>query len=69
MTIFKPREMANKLNVSVRTLQAWDNNGVLVAKRSPTNRRFYTDEQLQEYLRNAERRSKDELAQDSQDKR
>lgn len=69
MTIFKPREMANKLNVSVRTLQTWDNNGVLVAKRSPTNRRFYTDEQLQEYLRNAERRSKDELAQDSQDKR
>ena len=42
--------MAKKLNVTVRTLQRWDNEGKLPAKRSPTNRRYYTDDQLIQYL-------------------
>ena len=42
--------MAKKLNVTVRTLQRWDNEGKLPAKRSPTNRRYYTDDQLMQYL-------------------
>lgn len=42
--------MAKKLNVTVRTLQRWDNEGKLLAKRSPTNRRYYTDDQLMQYL-------------------
>ena len=50
MTIYKPKEMAKKLNVTVRTLQRWDNEGKLPAKRSPTNRRYYTDDQLMQYL-------------------
>lgn len=50
MTIYKPKEMAKKLNVTVRTLQRWDNEGKLHAKRSPTNRRYYTDDQLMQYL-------------------
>lgn len=50
MTIYKPKEMAKKLNVTVRTLQRWDNEGKLPAKRSPTNRRYYTDNQLMQYL-------------------
>lgn len=50
MTIYKPKEMAEKLNVTVRTLQRWDNEGKLPAKRSPTNRRYYTDDQLMQYL-------------------
>lgn len=50
MTIYKPKEMAKKLNVTVRTLQRWDNKGKLLAKRSPTNRRYYTDDQLMQYL-------------------
>lgn len=48
--ILKPKEMAKKLNVSVKTLQSWDNDGTLVAYRNPKNRRYYTTEQLNEYL-------------------
>lgn len=48
--ILKPKEMAKKLNVSVKTLQSWDNDGTLVAYRNPKNRRYYTTEQLNDYL-------------------
>lgn len=49
MAIYKPKEMAKKLNVTVRTLQRWDQIGKLPAKRSPTNRRYYTDDQLLQF--------------------
>lgn len=42
--------MADKLNVSVRTLQRWDNSGKLKAKRTPTNRRYYTENQYLQFL-------------------
>ncbi|WP_218143255.1 IS607 family transposase [Sporolactobacillus nakayamae] len=42
--------MANKIGVTVTTLQRWDRSGKLVANRTPTNRRYYTEEQLNEYL-------------------
>lgn len=48
--ILKPKEMAEKLNVSVKTLQSWDNDGTLIAYRNPKNRRYYTTDQLNEYL-------------------
>jgi putative resolvase len=38
-------QMSSHLNVTVKTLQRWDRDGILVAYRSPTNRRFYTQEQ------------------------
>lgn len=43
-------EMAKRLNVSVKTLQRWDREGILVAKRTPTDRRYYTEEQYLEYI-------------------
>ena len=46
---YKPNEFAKKIGVSVITLQRWDNKGILVANRTPTNRRYYTDEQLEQY--------------------
>lgn len=46
---YKPKEFAELLNVSVITLQRWDNGGKLKAFRSPTNRRYYTYEQYLEY--------------------
>lgn len=46
---YKPNEFAELLNVSVRTLQRWDNEGKLKAFRTPTNRRYYTYEQYLEY--------------------
>ncbi len=48
-TVYKPSEFANLLNVSVRTLQDWDRKGILVARRTPTNRRYYTEEMYQSY--------------------
>ena len=47
--MLKPKEMAERLNVTVRTLQRWDNDGILKAYRTPTNRRYYTEEQYLEY--------------------
>ena len=49
MAMLKPKEMAERLNVTVRTLQRWDNDGILKAYRTPTNRRYYTEEQYLEY--------------------
>lgn len=50
MAIYKPKEMAKKLNVAVRTLQRWDIEGKLLAKRSLTSKRYYTDDQLMQFL-------------------
>lgn len=47
---YKIGEMAKELGVSVRTLQIWDKKGILVAKRTPTNRRYYTQHQLADYF-------------------
>lgn len=49
--IYKIREFAQLINVSVKTLQRWDNAGILKAMRTPTNRRYYTHEQYLVYLR------------------
>lgn len=42
--------MAERLGVTVKTLQIWDTKGILKAHRSPTNRRYYTEEQYLEYI-------------------
>ena len=39
-------EAASILGVSVKTLQRWDRDGKLVANRTPSNRRFYTEKQI-----------------------
>ena len=46
---YKPKEFAELLNVSVITLQRWDEDGKLKAFRTPTNRKYYTYEQYLEY--------------------
>lgn len=46
---YKPQIFAEMLGVSVKTLQRWDREGYLIAHRSPTNRRYYTDEQYRNY--------------------
>ena len=51
MNIYKPKEFADKINVTVNTLQRWDREGTLKADRSPTNRRFYTDDHYKQYLK------------------
>ena len=44
---YKPKDFAELLGISVRTLQRWGNEGILKANRTPTNRRYYT---YQQYL-------------------
>lgn len=42
----RPHEFAEKLGVSVKTLQRWDKSGRLPAKRTPSNHRYYTTEDI-----------------------
>ena len=58
ITNYKPKEFAELLNVSVKTLQRWDRDKILIAKRTPTNRRFYTEEQLEQYLKKSDKNVK-----------
>ena len=50
MAVLKPKDVAGRLGITTRTLQTWDRKGILKAKRSPTNRRFYTEDQINQYL-------------------
>ena len=58
ITNYKPKDFAELLNVSVKTLQRWDRDKILIAKRTPTDRRFYTEEQLREYLKKSDKNVK-----------
>ena len=42
ITNYKPKDFAELLGVSVKTLQRWDREGILKANRTPTDRRDYT---------------------------
>lgn len=55
MVSYKPKDFARLLGVSVRTLQRWDNQGILKAYRTPKNRRYYTHGQYEEYMEKAKR--------------
>ena len=50
MKRYKVGEFAKLLNITVKTLQNWDKQGTLKAYRTPTNQRFYTEEQLNQIL-------------------
>jgi excisionase family DNA binding protein len=50
MDTYSITEFARRLGVTVKTLQRWDREGRLVALRTPTNRRVYTDEHLYQVL-------------------
>ena len=55
MKVYRLNEFAKEIGVAVLTLQMWDNKGILVAYRTPTNRRYYTEEQLQQYQKLSKR--------------
>nr|DAI10028.1 MAG TPA: serine recombinase [Caudoviricetes sp.] len=48
--IYNVTEFAEMIGKSVKTLQRWDNEGILKAYRSPSNRRYYTQTQYNEYI-------------------
>lgn len=59
MTTYKVGEFAKKIGVSISTLQRWDRTNVLKSRRTPTNQRYYTDEDLNKVLNlEAETKSK-----------
>src|SRR5215472_3470467 len=49
--MYTPAVFAKRVGVSVKTIQKWDRLGILPAKRTITNRRYYTDEDLAAALR------------------
>ena len=49
ITNYKPKEFAELLNVTVKTLQRWDRERTLVANRTPTNRRYYAYDQYLQF--------------------
>lgn len=44
-------EASRLMGLHVKTLQRWGCDGKFLAKRTSTNRRYYTQEQIDEYLR------------------
>ena len=46
---YKPKDFAELLGVSVKTLQRWDRDGILKANRTPTDRRYYTYDQYLQF--------------------
>ena len=49
ITNYKPKDFAELLGISVKTLQRWDREGILKANRTPTNRRYYTYDQYLQF--------------------
>ena len=49
ITNYKPKDFAELLGVSVKTLQRWDREGILKADRTPTDRRYYTYDQYLQF--------------------
>lgn len=49
ITNYKPKDFAELVGVSVKTLQRWDRDGILKANRTPTNRRYYTYDQYLQF--------------------
>lgn len=48
--IYKPREFSKLIGLSVSSLQRLDREGILIANRTSTNRRYYTMKQYEEYM-------------------
>ena len=46
---YKPKDFAELLGVSVKTLQRWNIEGTLKANRTLTNRRYYTYDQYLQF--------------------
>ena len=49
ITNYKPKDFAELIGVSVKTLQRWDREGILEANRTPTDRRYYTYDQYLQF--------------------
>lgn len=48
--IYKPKDVAKLLEITTKTLINWDKSGKLKAYRTPTDRRYYKQHQIDEIL-------------------
>ena len=60
---YKLSEAADYLGVYPKTLQKWDYAGKLIAHRTKTNRRYYTQEQLDNWLNKKKATAKQKIGQ------
>ena len=44
--IYKPKEVKEMLQISQQTIINWERSGKLVAKRSPSGRRYFLQSQI-----------------------
>jgi predicted site-specific integrase-resolvase len=51
MKLYKPSEVLKLIGVSKITLIRWEQSGKLIAKRYPSGRKFYTQEQVDKLLK------------------
>jgi len=51
MNTYTAGQFAKRVGNTVKTLQRWDREGTLQAKRTNTNRRYYTEEDVHQVLR------------------
>ena len=59
-----PNEVSERLGVSLRTLYQWEKDGILVPYKRPgiKGRKFYSEEQIQEFRSNIEQERLDRIA-------
>ena len=59
-----PNQVSEKLGVSLRTLYQWEKDGILVPYRRPgvKGRKFYSQEQIEEFWNNIEQQRLDRIA-------
>lgn len=48
--VYTISQFSDMINIKVKTLQKWDRDGILKAKRTLTNRRYYTEGQYLSYI-------------------
>ena len=51
MQTYRITAFAQEVGVTAHTLRVWDKRGYLKARRTPTGQRFYTQDQLDRYLK------------------
>lgn len=59
--VYNVTQFSKLINVKVKTLQKWDREGILVAYRTPTNRRYYTHTQYLQFLGQEDNAQKDNV--------
>lgn len=58
-TMITQQNMAERLGVTARTLSNWDRQKILIARRTPTNRPFYTEDDYVKFINDSKLRAEE----------